>query len=123
MDKIISEKIIDWSKLMDVCGHESVIKEIVVISIKDVDETVGLLAEAMETGNSADVALYAHRLKGVAMTMGTHLLSERAYQLECAGNEEDMAAAVTLIEQVKEEFEKVRSFLSRADWIEIAKGQ
>lgn len=123
MNKVTSEKVIDWATLMDVCGDESVIKEIVTISIKDVDEAMGLLAEAIETGNSADVALYAHRLKGVAMTMGAHLLSEGAYQLECAGNKEDMAAAVTLIEQVKEEFEKVRSFLSRADWIETAKGQ
>lgn len=34
-----------------------------------------------------------------------------------------MAAAASLFEDVQAEFEKVESFLSGADWIEIAKQQ
>jgi len=55
------------------------------------------------------------------MTMGATRLSEKAYHLECAGEERDMVTAVVFLEQVKDEFEKVRLFLSKDDWIEIAK--
>ena len=123
MDESVVEKIIDWAMIMDVCGYESLVKVIIKSSLKEARQTVRLLAKAIKAGNSEDVALYAHRLKGVAMMMGATRLSERAYQLECVDEERDMVTAVVLLEQVKDEFEKVRLFLSKDGWIEKAKKQ
>ena len=50
-------------------------------------------------------------------------LVEKAYRLECAGKENDMEAFASLFEDLKSELENVMSFLSRDDWIEIAKEQ
>lgn len=123
MDEIAAEKIIDWAMIMDVCGYEDMAKEIIKLSLKDARQTVGLLAKAVKAGNPENVALYAHRLKGVAMTMGATQLSEKAYCLECAGDKEDIEAAPLLLDDAKDEFEKVMLFLSRANWIEKAKQQ
>ena len=46
---------------------------------------------------------------------------EIADRLECAGRENNVAAAGPLFDELKREFERVMSFLSRADWIEVAK--
>jgi hypothetical protein len=41
--------------------------------------------------------------------------------LECAGRENDIKTASTIFDNLKTEFEKIAAFLSRPDWIEIAK--
>jgi len=123
MDETAGKKIIDWSLLMDVCGYEDMVKKVIRLSLADAGETMMLLGKGINGGNSKNIALYAHRLRGVAMTMGASSLSQVAYDLECAGEEKDMPKAVLLIEQVKDEFEKVRRFLSEDGWIEKAKKQ
>lgn len=121
MNKITDEKIIDWATIMDVCGYEDMVEEVIKSSMEEAGQTVGLLAKAIKTDNSADVALYAHRLKGVAMTMGATVLSKKAYRVECAGDEKDIKTAALLFNDLKDEIDKVIAFLSRADWIETAK--
>jgi hypothetical protein len=44
-----------------------------------------------------------------------------AHRLECAGRENEVEAAAPLFEMLNAEFAQVASFLSRADWMEIAK--
>ena len=48
-------------------------------------------------------------------------LGEKAYRLECAGDQGDIETAASLFDDLKDELERVISFLSRADWIEAAK--
>lgn len=123
MDGHTTEKIIDWVTVMDVCGDESLVETIIKSGMKDARQALRLLAKAIEAANSADVTLYAHRLKGVAMTMGATGLSEKAYRLECAGDEKDIEKAASLLGDVEDEFEKVTTFLSESDWIETARQQ
>jgi HPt (histidine-containing phosphotransfer) domain-containing protein len=84
---------------------------------------VGLIANAIKTQNPKDIKLYAHRLKGSAGHITAKQLSEIAYRLECAGEKEDIEEAALLFDDIKDEFQKVIAFLSKADWIEIAKQQ
>jgi len=44
-----------------------------------------------------------------------------ADRLECVGRKNDVEASAPLLDELKSEYEEVMSFLSRADWIEIAK--
>ncbi|MBW8039355.1 MAG: Hpt domain-containing protein [Planctomycetes bacterium] len=123
MDESTTEKIIDWATVMNVCGYESLVETIIKSGLKDARQALKLLAKAIKAANSADVALYAHRLKGVGMTMGATGLSEKAYRLECAGDEKDIETAASLLGDVEDEFEKVTTFLSESDWIEAARQQ
>ena len=79
------------------------------------------LADAVKTQKPKDISLYAHRLKGLAGHVTAKRLLEKAYRLECAGREEDVDVAALIFEEARDEFEKVISFLSKADWIERAK--
>jgi len=57
----------------------------------------------------------------VGSNVGVSRLSEIAHRLECSGRENDLEVAAPLLEQLKSELERVMIFLSRPDWIEIAK--
>jgi len=49
------------------------------------------------------------------------LCQDAAYALECAGRDGDGEAAVSRLDAVKTELEKVMTFLSRTDWMDVAK--
>ncbi len=115
------ESIINWASLVEICGNEEVIEEIVKIFLEDGPQCIELISEGIKAENPEDVRLYAHRLKGAARHISAGQLSKKVGRLERTGEEKDVAAATSVFDEVKEEFEKVMAFLSRADWVEIAK--
>ena len=117
------ESIISWSSIMETCGDEDMVERIVEMFLEDAPQSMRLLADAIETQDSGGISLYAHQLKGAAGHIAAKRLSEKTYNLECAGDEKDVETAILLFDDVKSEFEKVVKFLSRDDWIEEAKQQ
>jgi len=117
----VSEEIINWDQLIERLGDEELIKEIVPIFLKDNGERLDKLSEVVESNDSGAIKFYAHAIKGAARNVGAVQLSDIASQLECAGRENNLEVAVPLFDKLKTEVEKVITFLSRKDWIEIAK--
>ncbi|MFC1676865.1 CBS domain-containing protein [Planctomycetota bacterium] len=119
----IDENIINWDSIMKIIGDEDMVKKIVTIFLDDGPKSIEFIDQAIKKSNSKDVRLYAHRLKGSSRHICAERLGEVAYHLECAGNEGNIDAAVGFFDELKIEFEKVKAFLSKSDWIEIAKQQ
>ena len=117
------EALIDWVAATNICDDETVIKEIGEAFLEDGPQTIKSIVEAIKAENPTDIQLYSHKLKGAALSIGATRLPDAAYRLERAGQEKDTATAASLIDEVKNEFEKLISFLSEADWIEKAKQQ
>jgi len=117
------ENIIDWHGLVEGLGDEELVKEMILIFFTDVKERIKMLTEAIKACDTSGIESYAHALKGAAAIVGAKQFSDIAYRLECAGREENMAVATPLFDELKAESEKVVTFLSRTDWIEIAKEQ
>ena len=117
------EAVIDWDTVIDICGDEDVIRNIAGAILADGPQSVRLIDEALRDDNPNDVRMYAHRLKGAALTIGAKTLSEKAFLLECAGEQRNMTVSTGLFEQVRKEFDRLALFLSQPDWIEKAKQQ
>jgi HPt (histidine-containing phosphotransfer) domain-containing protein len=116
-----NKEILNWDELIGRLGDEELIREIVPIFLKDNRERLEMLTEAIKTGDAKAVKLYAHAVKGAGRNIGAKQLSDTAHRLECAGREGDIEAAVSLFDMLKVELEKVMTFLSQSDWIEVAK--
>ncbi len=119
----IDHKIINWEHLIDLLGDEESIREVVPVFLNDAKETFRKLAEAIQAGDTKGIEMHAHAIKGAAANIGDVRLSEIAHRVECAGREEKIAESTELFDQLKPEFEKWLEFLSRPDWIEVAKRQ
>jgi len=119
----ISEEIINWDQLILIgrLGDEEFIKEIIPVYLNDNKEWFDKLSDAVKSGDSNGIKFYAHAIKGAGRNFGAKRLSDIAYQLECAGRENGLEKAESLLDRLKAELEKVVTFLSRTDWIEIAK--
>jgi two-component system sensor histidine kinase/response regulator len=116
-----NKEILNWEELIGRLEDEELIKEIVPIFLNDNKERLDMLTKAVKAGDAKAIKLYAHAVKGAGRNIGAKQLSDIAHCLECAGRENDMEAAVSLFDKLKAELEKVMTFLSRTDWIEIAK--
>jgi signal transduction histidine kinase/FixJ family two-component response regulator/HPt (histidine-containing phosphotransfer) domain-containing protein len=116
-------EILNWEELIGRLEDEELIKEIVPIFLKDNKERLEMLTKAVKAGDAKAIKLYAHAVKGAGRNIGAKQLSDMAHRLECAGRQNDVDAAVSLFDELKAELEKVMTFLSRSDWIEIAKRQ
>jgi len=114
---------IDWAAATGICDDESVIQEIAKVFLNDAPQTMASIAFAIKAENPADIQLHSHKLKGAALSIGASRVPDIAHRLECAGREKDMQTAAALLEELKTEFDKLISFLSQPDWIEIAKQQ
>lgn len=112
---------IDWSVTSRYFEGEDTLMQVVRIFGEDSPQTIRDLAAAVKAQISQDVQLHAHSLKGVSALIGAEQLRQRAWRLEYAGQEKNTAAFEALFNETKEEFDKLMSFLSRADWIETAK--
>ena len=116
-----NKEILNWEELIGRLEDEELIKEIVPIFLNDNKERLEILTKAVKAGDAQAIRLYAHALKGAGRNIGAKQLSDIAHCLECAGRENDLEAAVSLFDKLKAELERVVTFLSRTDWIEIAK--
>ena len=118
------ERVIDWADLANRCNNdEELVKEIVEVFFADNSARLETLAEAINTAKAGEIHLLSHTLKGAAATIGAKPLSEAAYRLELAGKQGDMENADAFFADIKAEFEKLKSFVSGANWIETAKQQ
>jgi PAS domain S-box-containing protein len=117
----VSEVVFDWNKLINIFGDEDSIKKVVPIFLNDNNERLNKLTEAIKVDDTETITLNAHAIKGASRNVGATKMYEVAACLESAGRKNDTEAAALLFSQLKSEYEKIVSFLSRTDWIDIAK--
>ncbi len=118
-----SEIVINWGELINRVDDEELIYEIMSVFVTDNRKQLSVLAAAVKKADEKDVKLHAHSLKGSAANVGAERLSEMAYSLEQMASEGDLSGAEGLLQKIRTEFEKVGSFVSQPNWIELAKQQ
>ncbi|MBN2314719.1 MAG: response regulator [Sedimentisphaerales bacterium] len=116
-----NKEIMNWDRLIRRLGDEELIQEIVPIFLKDNKERIDKLTEAVKTCDAEAVKLYAHAIRGGGRNVGAQSLANVAYDLERASMVDNIETIVALLDTVRIELEKITTFLSRSDWIDIAK--
>jgi len=114
---------VDWQSLLDMCGDEDVIRQTTQMFLSDGPRCIISIRNAIKASNPKHVRMYAHGLKAAAQQVSATRLAEKAYHLECAAREKDLGSVPLIFEEVRQEYENLTSFLSKANWMEIAKQQ
>ncbi len=117
------ECVINWESVISVCDDEDMIKEVVIAFLEDSPKSLKFISDGIESNNPEEVRLYAHKLKGSASHVGAKNLVEKSYRLECAASKKALDRIPSIFEEIQEEAEKVKAFLSQPDWIARAKEQ
>jgi HPt (histidine-containing phosphotransfer) domain-containing protein len=123
MDTPDNEEIIDWAQIIAGGLDEQSIKEIIPTYMKRNKEELRGLISSVKTSNAKDVKWHAHSIKGAGRNLGVAGLSELAGRLETMASKEDLSEAEYLLKDIISEFHRLEEFISKPDWIEIAKHQ
>jgi len=116
-------EVIEWAQLIGRIVEEDIAREVVPLCVVDNQERVELLDKAIQAGNTEDVKLYAHAIKGSTANIGAVKLSDPAASLEQMAYRGDLSQADQLLDRIKTEFARLESFVANPDWIEMAKRQ
>jgi CheY-like chemotaxis protein/HPt (histidine-containing phosphotransfer) domain-containing protein len=112
---------IDWDFVMETCGEEEIVKAIADSFLSDSPGVLKFLRSAIDGGNSKEILLYSHKMKGSALNLGARKLADKAAPIEDAGDNGDVKTAGQLLGAMITEFDKVIAFLSEKGWVEKAK--
>ncbi len=118
----VDEEVIDWAELAArVSDDTELIEKMLTVFLDTSTERIASLEKVIVSGTSEDVRSLAHSLKGAAVSMGAKPMAETALQLEMAARQEDLSMFEQLLEDIKKEFSKFKTFISQPDWMETAK--
>ncbi len=112
---------IDFAGVMENFEDTEEAVEIIGIIKEDMPGTFRSLAEAVKSKNPEDVELHAHSLKGTSAMIGANRLSQKACELECAGEEKNIDTFDPLFEGLKADYDKLILFLSEENWAVLVK--
>jgi HPt (histidine-containing phosphotransfer) domain-containing protein len=118
-----AEVIIDWNQIAGRGLDEETITEVMPTYMEEKKKRLQQLISAVKNSNVEGVRMHAHAMKGAARNLGITKLSEIAGSLENMAKEEKLSGAEELLREIKKEFGKLESFVSKPNWIEIAKEQ
>ncbi len=116
-----AQEVIDWPELEDRMGDEQLIKEILSGFLADNAERIELLTKAVKVENIEDIKLLSHAMKGSAATIAAKPLSQAAYQLELAAKANNLNNADSLLDDIRNEFDSLKTLLAQSNWIQSVK--
>lgn len=118
----LDTSLIDWNDLMHRCSDDEELAAVVAEAFFiDNPKYLEDLRREIENGNPIEARSCAHTLKGSAAAIGAQTLSDAAQQLEMVAKNSDLSNAEQLLCNIEQEFERLKSFLAKTDWMSIAK--
>ncbi|HBG28724.1 MAG TPA: hypothetical protein DDX75_16685 [Phycisphaerales bacterium] len=118
------EPVINWTQLTKLMSNdEDFIKDVVEGWLVDNPAAMDALTKAVKANKFDEMFAFAHKIKGSAETVRGDLLAQAASLFETAVEERKLEDIKITFAVVQKEFEKFKSFLSRSDWMEIAKNK
>ena len=93
-------------------NDEEFIGELIDVFLDDSPNQLDALRRAVESRRGTLAAEAAHRLKGASGNMGAESLSALCHRLEECGLEEQLEPMQPLVDQVDQEFARVKEFLT-----------
>ena len=110
-ETVKTEKIFDLDGLMErLEGNQTYLAKLLAICIKSTTEHMASLTDAISRGNSTDMRLEAHTIKGASANIGAHVMMKIAESMENAAKSGELACmeeSYLLLEQSFQEFKSV----------------
>ena len=94
------------------CGDDALAKGLIRNIPPFLSETINKLKSALDKGNSAEIRLHAHSIKGTSGNLSAKRLADMAEQMELAGKQGRIDEAYSMMSGLEQEFAELRSVLS-----------
>ncbi|MDT8300720.1 MAG: ATP-binding protein [Sedimentisphaerales bacterium] len=120
VDEQFGEDPVDFEVIQNIYDDEEMLRETVYVFLEEAPKTIELLAEAIVAKDFRNVKMYTHKLRGLTRHVAATKLTDMLYPLETKAGEGEIEGTETLFADIRTEFDKLKSFLSQPNWIELA---
>ncbi|ASP40585.1 histidine kinase [Bacterioplanes sanyensis] len=97
------------SMLQEVMDDE--FPELVDVYLRDSDQRLPLLHQAIAAESADDIRELAHSFKGASSNVSAHVLAELCFGLEKAGRDNELANVQEQLSDIEREYHQVKSLL------------
>jgi HPt (histidine-containing phosphotransfer) domain-containing protein len=98
----------DWAAALDrLQGDRGLLEEIVGVFREECPRLLSLARQAIDAGDSAQLRLAAHTLKGALINFAARDAVEAARRLELAGKDAQLAEAPLALQELEEQLERL----------------
>ncbi|MCD6129423.1 MAG: Hpt domain-containing protein [Deltaproteobacteria bacterium] len=108
---------VDLNKALEmVDGDKEFLKELVELFKKDCSEKLEEISSAIQKKDFKTIDEVAHSLKGASGNLGLMRIYELSFEIEKMGKETKSEGIEEIYEQLKEEFNNFKEFISQPGW-------
>jgi two-component system, sensor histidine kinase and response regulator len=97
-------------------GDEEILEELFQIFIEHLPEQLEKIRTAVWKDDGGTVQFYAHQIKGAMRNFAAEEACTRAYALEKAGKEDNLAGSRVLFRNLTEEIEVLKKYIDKKGW-------
>lgn len=107
-------KPVELDRLQEICcGDREFERELIDVFLTDSLERIRTMESALQERNQEIFRVQAHSIKGASANAGAETMTAIAHSLEQVAVEGNGGTAERLVQDMKQEYEKVRIFLTR----------
>lgn len=104
---------IDFAKALALLdGDTELLDEICEVYLENAPSQLGIIEEALSSGDMKTVQREAHSMKSASGSIGAHKMQALCYDMEKAGAQADLAQASAILSQLRPEFDRVLKALA-----------
>jgi HPt (histidine-containing phosphotransfer) domain-containing protein len=108
-----TDSIIDYDSALErIGGDREFFDELLGIYQEEFDLNVKTLDQALQARDFTTIQELGHSLKGSSANLSLNHLRDKAYMLETAGRESDIALAERGMEELKREYQRLQAHLA-----------
>ena len=103
-------------------NDRELLEEIIILYIEDTTQQLLNLKKLIENKNEAEIARFAHTLKGSSSNIGAEFMRRVAYEMEIAAKNGEIGTVEKLCDDLEKNFEKLKSFLKNSNFLDTISG-
>lgn len=115
-NEVCDSPVIDWDTFKEIYGRMDVVQEIIDAFLDESTSTMSRIVLAVRNEKVGEVRMWAHKLKGSALTISAGPLAAVAYRLECAAEHDDLGAFSHLLKELESAYRSLLAYILTDDY-------
>lgn len=103
--------VIDWEAFREIYQRDDVVHEMIDAFLQEAPATMNKIIMAVRKQKAKDVRMWAHKMKGSALTIAASPLAAAAYRLECAANRDERSLFQSILTELESAYRALLAYV------------
>ncbi len=110
--------VIDWEAFREIYQRDDVVHEMIDAFLQEASATMNKMTKAVREQKAKDVRMWAHKMKGSALTIAASPLAAVAYRLECAASQNEISVFQSILVELESAYRALLAYVLTENHIE-----